>query len=237
MKRPIALVPDEGQSPEPPAATLSDRQLGILRFIQRQVGEQGYPPTIREIGAEVGLRSTNGVAEHLRTLIRKGYLTKQDMKSRALAPTEKALAALGGPEWSPTSYLSGSVEIPLIGKVAAGLPALAEENLDEVVRLDSAFLGGGRRVFALKVEGDSMIGDGIFDGDCVFVRQQETADAGDIVVAIVEGEATVKRYYPEKDRIRLQPSNPAMAPIYVRKSEARRSHIAGLVVGVYRQLR
>ena len=221
---------------------ISDRQLDILKYIQRALEDHGYPPTIREIGAEVGLRSTNGVAEHLRSLIRKGYLEKEDMKSRALTPTDKARAVTspahhsnGATGWRPR-YVTGSVEVPLIGRVAAGLPALAEENIEDVVRLDSYFLGGGRKVFALTVVGESMIGDGIFDGDCVFVRQQETADSGEIVVAIIEGEATVKRYYPEKDRIRLQPSNPSMAPIYIRKSEAKRSHIAGVVVGVYRKI-
>jgi repressor LexA len=221
---------------------ISDRQLDILKYIQRQLEDHGYPPTIREIGAEVGLRSTNGVAEHLRSLIRKGYLEKEDMKSRALTPTDKARAvtrpahAAGAAGWQPRAYLKGAVEVPLIGRVAAGLPALAEENIEDVVRLDSYFLGGGRKVFALTVVGESMIGDGIFDGDCVFVRQQETASQGEIVVAIIEGEATVKRFYPEKDRIRLQPSNPKMAPIYVRKADARHSHIAGVVVGVYRKI-
>ncbi len=221
---------------------ISDRQLDILKYIQRQLEDHGYPPTIREIGAEVGLRSTNGVAEHLRSLIRKGYLEKEDMKSRALTPTDKAravtnpVAAEGAESWQPRAFLKGSVEVPLIGRVAAGLPALAEENIEDVVRLDSYFLGGGRKVFALTVVGESMIGDGIFEGDCVFVRQQETASPGEIVVAIIEGEATVKRFYPEKDRIRLQPSNPKMAPIYVRKADNRRSHIAGVVVGVYRKI-
>lgn len=215
---------------------ISDRQLSILTVIQKRIDEQGYPPTIREIGAEVGLRSTNGVAEHLRSLIEKGYLEKEDMKSRALGLTDKARALTGGAR-PRLREIEGVVEVPLVGRVAAGLPALAEENVEEVVRLDSWFLGGGRKVFALTVEGDSMIGDGIFDGDLVFVRQQETANPGEIVVAIVEGEATVKRYYPEKDRIRLQPSNPRMAPIYVRKSEAKRTHLAGVVVGVYRKLR
>ncbi len=235
------------KSPSPATANnadqeISDRQLDILKYIQRQLEDHGYPPTIREIGAEVGLRSTNGVAEHLRSLIRKGYLEKEDMKSRALTPTDKARAvtrpahAGGEGAWQPRAYLKGAVEVPLIGRVAAGLPALAEENIEDVVRLDSYFLGGGRKVFALTVVGESMIGDGIFDGDCVFVRQQETASPGEIVVAIIEGEATVKRYYPEKDRIRLQPSNPKMAPIYVRKSDNRRSHIAGVVVGVYRKI-
>jgi repressor LexA len=212
---------------------ISARQRGILHYIQEQVRSRGYPPTIREICVEVGIRSTNGVAEHLEVLIRQGYLEKQGMKSRTLMPTSKGRALLGE-AWPE---LQGSVEVPLLGRVAAGQPILAEENVEDVVRLDSYFLGGGSKVFALRVVGDSMIGDGILDGDCVFVRQQETAEAGEIVVAIVEGEATVKRYYPEGDRIRLQPSNPDMAPIYLRRVDARRSNLAGVVVGVYRQLR
>ncbi len=230
-----------GHNPRPANADaeLSDRQLSILSLIQQRIEEQGYPPTIREIGAEVGLRSTNGVAEHLRSLVEKGYLEKEEMKSRALTPTDKARAATGARRGrrEPLRSVEGMVEVPLVGRVAAGLPALAEENVEEVVRLDSWFLGAGRKVFALRVEGESMIGDGIFDGDLVFVRQQETANPGEIVVAIIEGEATVKRWYPEKDRIRLQPSNPSMAPIYVRKSEAKRTTLAGVVVGVYRKLR
>jgi repressor LexA len=212
---------------------ISARQRAILQYIHERVRAQGYPPTIREICTEVGIRSTNGVAEHLRVLIRHGYLEKQGMKSRTLTPTPKGLALLGE-RWPE---LQGSVEVPLLGRVAAGQPILAEENVEDVVRLDSYFLGGGSKVFALRVVGDSMIGDGILDGDCVFVRQQDGAEPGEIVVAIVEGEATVKRYYPEGDRIRLQPSNPDMAPIYLRRIDARRSNLAGVVVGVYRQLR
>ncbi len=214
---------------------ITGRQLSILEYIQRQVDERGFPPTIREICGEVGLKSTNGVAEHLRTLVDRGYLEKEGMKSRALSPTAKA-RALTGEAWQPKAYLNGVVEVPLVGRVAAGLPAVAEENIEDVVRLDSYFLGGGRKVFALRVAGDSMIGDGIFDGDCVFVRQQDHAEPGDIVVAIIEGEATVKRYYPERDKIRFQPSNPHMAPIYLRKADARRGHLAGVVVGVYRKI-
>ncbi len=214
----------------------SPRQIDILRYIQKQLHEQGYPPTVREIGEAVGLRSTNGVAEHLRALIRKGYLAKDEMKSRALVPTQKCYAALGGEERSPREVMRGMVEVPLLGRVAAGVPILAEENVEDVVRLDSYFLGGGKKVFALKVVGESMIGDGILDGDTLFVRQQEHAAKGEIVVFLIEGEATVKRYYPEGDRIRLQPSNPAMAPIYLRKQDFKAGQIAGVVVGVYRRM-
>jgi repressor LexA len=213
----------------------SPRQLDILRYIQRQLQDNGYPPTVREIGEAVGLRSTNGVAEHLRALIRKGYLSKEDMKSRALVPTPKCYAVTGEVR-SSREAMRGVVEVPLLGRVAAGVPILAEENVEDVVRLDSYFLGGGRKVFALKVQGDSMIGDGILDGDTLFVRQQETASRGDVVVFLIEGEATVKRYYPEGDRIRLQPSNPNMAAIYLRKADFKRGQIAGIVIGVYRKM-
>jgi repressor LexA len=141
-----------------------------------------------------------------------------------------------GEQQTKAESLRGLIEVPILGRVAAGVPILAEENVEDVVRLDSYFLGGGRKVFALQVQGESMIGDGILDGDTLFVRQQDSANRGEIVVFLVEGEATVKRYYPEGDKIRLQPSNPAMAPIYVRKSEFRKSQIAGVVVGVYRKL-
>jgi len=214
----------------------SPRQLEILRSIEKHLREQGYPPTVREIGEAVGLRSTNGVAEHLRALIRKGYLSKEDMKSRALVPTPKCYAAVGSSMRTDREAMRGVVEVPLLGRVAAGVPILAEENVEDVVRLDSYFLGGGRKVFALKVQGDSMIGDGILDGDTLFVRQQDTANRGEVVVFLIEGEATVKRYYPEGDRIRLQPSNPGMAAIYLRKTDFKRGQIAGVVVGVYRKM-
>ena len=157
----------------------SPRQIEILRTIERHVREEGYPPTVREIGEAVGLRSTNGVAEHLRALIRKGYLSKQDMKSRALVPTPKCYAAIGSMRGGREG-MRGVVEVPLLGRVAAGVPILAEENVEDVVRLDSYFLGGGRKVCALRVQGDSMIeADGILNGDTLFVRQQDTASRGD----------------------------------------------------------
>jgi len=235
-------TPGDERSLAPP----SERQLQILRYIQQQVRNQGYPPTVREIGNAVGLRSTNGVAEHLRSLIAKGYLAKDDKKSRALVPTDRCRRLMASESLGPDGddgvarppgwqEVRGMVEVPLLGRVAAGAPILAEENVEDVVRLDSYFLGGGRKVFALRVKGDSMIGDGIFDGDTLFVRQQDSADRGEIVVFLIEGDATVKRYFPEGDRVRLQPSNPSMAPIYLRKGDVRKGQIAGVVVGVYRK--
>ncbi len=132
---------------------------------------------------------------------------------------------------------SDLVEVPVLGRVAAGEPILAEEEVSDTVHVDSFFLGGTtQRVFALRVVGESMIEDGILDGDYIFVKKQLTAERGEIVVVMIDGEATVKRYYPEGDRIRFQPANAAMAPIYVARSEFRETQILGVVCGVYRRM-
>jgi repressor LexA len=200
---------------------LTSRQEEVLTFISRCIEERGYPPTLREIGEQMGISSTNGVNDHLKALERKGFLTRDDMKSRALRP-------VGG---------SGQVvEVPLLGQVPAGQPALAFEQAEDTVKIDRLFIGPGRDVFALRVKGESMIEDGIFDGDFIFVRKQLTADPGDVVVAMIDGEATVKRYYPEGDRIRFQPANAAMAPILVTRSQFRSVDLLGVVIGVYRKL-
>jgi repressor LexA len=130
------------------------------------------------------------------------------------------------------------VEVPLLGKVAAGAPLLAQENMEDSVKIDSFLLGGvnGREVFALRVKGQSMIDDGIHDGDYLFVKKTPSAQPGEIVVALIEDEATVKRYYPEGERIRFQPANATMQPIYVSRAEFRSTMILGQVVGVYRKL-
>ncbi len=214
---------------------LTDRQRLVLEFIQERVDAQGYPPTIREIGEFLGIRSTNGVSDHLKALEKKGFLKRDGQKSRALVPVA------GGEERGATvidfSASNHVVEIPLLGKVAAGAPILAQENRAGTVRVDSFFLGGTtKQVFALRVTGDSMIEDGIFDGDYIFVKKQLHADKGDIVVALIEDEATVKRFYPEGDRIRFQPANARLRPIYVRRDEFRETQILGVVVGVYRKI-
>src|SRR5207237_8111110 len=129
------------------------------------------------------------------------------------------------------------VDVPVVGKVAAGAPILAQENITDHVRIDSFLLGdAAKRVFALKVTGDSMIGDGILDGDYIFVRKQLQASSGEIVVALIEDEATVKRYFPEGERVRFQPSNPRLKPIYVNREDFRETQIIGVVVGVYRKV-
>jgi len=203
--------------------TLTDRQQQVLDFIGRSIHERGYPPTLREIGEHMKIRSTNGVNDHLKALERKGYLLREELKSRALRP----VAGMGE-----------TVEVPLVGRVAAGRPVLAVENVEDTVKVDKFFLGSSssREVFALRVKGDSMIEDGIYDGDFIFVRKQLNADRGDIVVAMIEEEATVKRYYPEGDVVRFQPANSRMQPILVKKRDFKNVSLIGVVVGVYRKL-
>ena len=213
---------------------LTDRQKEILNFILRTSEERGYPPTIREIGEEMEIRSTNGVNDHLKALERKGFLTRGEQQSRSLVATKRArlVLGLGARKNDPTR-----IEVPLLGNVAAGAPILAQQNPEDTVRIDSFLLGGnGREVFALRIKGSSMIEDGIHDGDYIFVRKAPLAVPGEIVVALIEDEATCKRFYPEGDRIRFQPANKDMSPIYVEKSDFRQTMILGKVVGVYRKM-
>jgi repressor LexA len=211
---------------------LTKRQEQTLDFIRSSIESRGYPPTLREIGEHMGIRSTNGVNDHLRALERKGYLRREDMKSRALKLVEDS---------TPAPLRSGGsdediIDIPVVGRVAAGLPLLAEENVVDTVRVDRMLVRGGREVFGLRVTGDSMIEAGILAGDYIFVRKQATADRGDVVVALIGDEATVKHFYPERDYVRFQPANSKMAPILVRASDFKSTMLLGKVVGVYRRL-
>jgi len=217
---------------------LTDRQQQVLSYIRQSIVERGYPPTLREIGAHMGIRSTNGVNDHLRALERKGYLTREDMKSRALRPRDVAFgeAPPGGDAPPANDQDADVIEIQVVGRIAAGLPALAEENVLDTVRIEKSLVRGGREVFGLRVNGDSMIEAGIFNGDYIFVRKQLTANRGEIVVALIGDEATVKYYYPEKDYVRFQPANAKMAPILVRASDFKPTMLLGVVVGVYRKL-
>jgi repressor LexA len=210
---------------------LTKRQAQTLDFIRQSIEERGYPPTLREIGESMGIRSTNGVNDHLRALERKGYLSREDMKSRALRLVSREPAV----EASATSDDS-LLDVQILGRVAAGLPLLAEENVVDTVRIDRMLVRGGRDVFGLRVQGDSMINAGILNGDYIFVRKQSSAEPGEIVVALIGDEATVKYYHPEKDYVRFQPANDQMAPILVRASDFRSTMLLGVVVGVYRRL-
>jgi repressor LexA len=215
---------------------LTQRQQMVLDFIRQSIVDRGYPPTLREIGARMGIRSTNGVNDHLRALERKGYLTREDMKSRALRPTNIEGPALGSDAASsePANDVD-LVEVLILGRVAAGLPLLAEEHVIDTVRVDRTLLKGGREVFGLKVHGDSMIEAGILNGDYIFVKKQIAANRGEIVVALIGDEATVKYYFPEKDHVRFQPANKNMAPIYVRAADFKPTMLLGVVVGVFRR--
>lgn len=216
---------------------LTARQQMVLDFIRQSIVDRGYPPTLREIGARMGIRSTNGVNDHLRALERKGYLTREDMKSRALRPTGlDTPAPLAGETAPAVANDVDLIEVPVVGRVAAGLPLLAEEHLIDSVRIDRSLLSGGREVFGLKVHGDSMIDAGILSGDYIFVRKQLTASRGEIVVALIGDEATVKYYFPEKDHVRFQPANKTMAPIYVRAADFKPTMLLGVVVGVFRRI-
>jgi repressor LexA len=208
---------------------LTKRQAQTLDFIRQSIEERGYPPTLREIGESMGIRSTNGVNDHLRALERKGYLRREDMKSRALRLVGREPEAVPGTD-------DGMLDVQVLGRVAAGLPLLAEENVIDTVKIDRMLVRGGRDVFGLKVQGDSMIDAGILNGDYIFVRKQATAERGDVVVALFGDEATVKYYFPEKDYVRFQPANEQMAPILVRASDFRPTMLLGVVVGVYRRL-
>lgn len=211
---------------------LTKRQAQTLAYIRQSIEERGYPPTLREIGEHMGIRSTNGVNDHLRALERKGYLRREDMKSRALKLVENAMPA--APQ--PSNDDDDIVEIQVVGRVAAGAPLLADESIIDTVRVDRMMIRGGRDVFGLRVSGDSMIEAGIFNGDYIFVKKQSTADRGEIVVALIGDEATVKYYFPEKDYVRFQPANAQMAPILVRASDFRGTMLLGKVVGVFRRI-
>jgi repressor LexA len=225
---------------------LTQRQQMVLDFIRQSITDRGYPPTLREIGARMGIRSTNGVNDHVRALERKGYLTREDMKSRALRPTNLGNANggalnghmedLGGGLTPLAANDEDLVEVQVLGRVAAGLPLFAEEHVIDTVRIDRGLLKGGREVFGLRVQGDSMIDAGILSGDYIFVRKQLTAGRGEIVVALIGDEATVKYFYPEKDYVRFQPANKTMAPILVRAADFKPTMLLGVVVGVFRRL-
>lgn len=215
---------------------LTERQEMVLKYIESSIAQRGYPPTLREIGNFMGIRSTNGVNDHLRALERKGYLLREDMKSRALRPTRGGAAGPVGATLA--GYDDGEedmIEIPILGRVAAGQLSEAISQPEDTVRVDRVLVGGAREVFGLRISGESMIKAGINDGDYVFVRKQLEARKGDIIVALVGEEATCKYYFPELDKVRLVPANDAMQDIVISKHDWRSTQILGVVVGLYRR--
>lgn len=216
----------------------SIREKNILEYMRSEIHKKGYPPTVREVCAALGIRSTSTVHKALQSLEEQGLIRKDPSKRRAIE-------VLGGADDVAPARRKGTVPvavpdvqtdvtaIPVVGRIAAGTPLLAEENIEDSIPVPSRFLGNGTN-FMLVVRGESMIEAGIFDGDYLLVHMQNSAENGDIVVAMledIESEATVKTFYKEKDRIRLQPANSSMAPIY-----AEDVRVLGLVKGVFRYL-
>jgi repressor LexA len=202
---------------------MNERSQEILEYIRRFQREHGYPPTIREIGEAFGIASTNGVRYHLQQLEKAGHFQRSNKLSRGIVLS-------GGPSARPHDIPRG---IPIVGRVAAGRPILAEESYEG--RLDTSDLfGDPRGLFALRVRGDSMTGAGIYEGDYVIVQHRDTASPGDIVVALLDDEATVKYFRPRKDAVELVAANPKYPPIVV--TEDHTFQICGIVKGVVRTL-
>jgi repressor LexA len=206
---------------------LTKRQQEIFDFIKRYGAEHGYPPTVRDIGKAVGLASSSTVHAHLANLERLGMLRRDPTKPRAIELLDRAVGAVA----DGMRNALGSGGLPLVGQVAAGQPILAEENIEEYISVPE-MAGGSDGEYILRVRGDSMIDAGMLEGDFVVIKPQETATDGDIVVALVGEEATVKRFFREPDHVRLQPENQTMQPI--RSKDVK---VLGRVVGLFRSVR
>ena len=205
---------------------LNKREKAILKFIEKQIKDKGYPPSVREIGKAVGLSSTATVHSYLAKLKEKGYIAKEDQKGRTL----KLLK--GGKAQEPKTVYNGRelADVPVVGKITAGEPILAVENITDTFPIPIEFVGNSES-FMLVVRGESMVEAGILDGDYILVKKQDIARNGEIVVALIGDEATVKTFYKEKDHIRLQPENSTMEPIIVPNCK-----ILGKVGGVFRKI-
>lgn len=197
---------------------ISKKQEEILNYIKNEILERGFPPAVREICQAVGLKSTSSVHSHLESLERNGYIRRDPTKPRAIEILDESFNMIR----------REMVNVPIIGTVVAGQPILAEQNIEGYFPIPTEYMPN-KQSFMLKVKGESMINAGIFDGDKVLVKQQATAENGDIVVALVDDSATVKTYYKENGHYRLQPENDSMDPIIVDKCE-----ILGKVFGVFR---
>ncbi|MCA9572484.1 MAG: transcriptional repressor LexA [Myxococcales bacterium] len=207
---------------------LSPRQQEIFEFIRGVIDQRGVSPSYREIGTALGIGSTNAVSDHIKALVRKGFIERVGGPG---APRSLRITADATESWED----DGVQGIPILGRIAAGLPLLAHENYEGTLRVDSSMVPRGGQIFALVVTGDSMIEDGIHDGDYLFVREKGTARNGEIAVVMVEGEATVKRFYREGDSIRLQPANSEMEPIVVSERSGD-VQVVGIAVGLFRKI-
>lgn len=202
---------------------LSKKQIEILEFIREAVSKKGYPPAVREICEAVGLKSTSTVHGHLTKIEQKGYIKRDPTKPRAIEIIDNMVN-------ENSAFDMGTAFVPVVGQVTAGQPILAVENVEENFPVPNEFMTDGE-YFMLRITGDSMVEAGILDRDYVLVKQQKEADNGDTVVALIEDSATVKTFYKETDRVRLQPENSTMDPMYFDSVE-----ILGLVKGVFRKM-
>ena len=206
---------------------LTERQSEILKFIILNKEKFGYPPSIPEIQENFSFKSPNAVQDHLGALERKGYISRRAHKARGIEVL--------GHTTSNENDKNNAIETPIVGEISAGRPILAQENIEGNIVIDKSIVKNSNGIFALRVKGDSMINAGILNGDYVIASQQQDAEQGDIVVALIEDEATVKRFYKEKNRIRLQPENDTMEPIIIKPNE-NHIRIIGKIKGVIRKI-
>ncbi len=205
---------------------LTKRQQMVLDFISKSIFDRGYPPTLREIGTHMGIRSTNGVNDHLKALERKGYLRREDMKSRALRPVEQG----------ETGKPRGPVRLPIVGRVYPGQPVLSEENIEDHVVLDQYLVGQEQDLFILRSDDDGMKGAGIARGDMLVVKKQMHAAPHDIVVVCIDDGALVRYYHPERDAIHLRTANELFEDMVILRPSFTPTQLLGIVVGLYRRL-
>lgn len=196
----------------------STKQVEIYEFIKSQIKEKGYPPSVREICAAVGLKSTSTVHGHLERLEKKGLIKRDPTKPRTIEVVENSLNR------------KEMINVPILGTITAGLPILAVENIEDTFPLPVNYVKSNKDLFILKVKGESMIDAGILDGDFSIIEKANSSNNGEIVVALIDNEATLKRFFKEKDHIRLQPENKNMSPIIVPECQ-----VIGKLVGIYRQ--
>jgi len=220
---------------------LTARQKQVVEIIAKSIHERGYPPTLREIGKIMGIGSTNGVTDHIRALIRKGFLVKQDVTARGLRLTRAyETGASASPDAANIHGDSAeTIQVPVVSRLVPGAPLQAEFVIDTVMVDPSLLYRPGAPttdVFGLRMRGDAMTGAGIVDGDYVFVRPQRSADNGDIAVVFIGDDAMVRRYYRSDTQVRLDPANKSMASIYLRSVDLQPKMIAGVVVGIFRRI-
>jgi len=206
---------------------LTERQNEILKFIILNKERFGYPPSIPEIQENFSFKSPNAVQDHLGALERKGYISRRARKARGIEVLGHAT--------SKENDKNNAIEVPIVGEISAGRPILAQENIEGNILVDKSIVTNSDGIFALRVKGNSMINAGILNGDYVIASQQQDAEQGDIVVALIEDEATVKRFYKEKNRIRLQPENDTMEAIIIKPNE-NNVRIIGKIKGVIRKI-